>query len=248
MKPTNLLIALVFLLIPWTTKAQVIPDKTLLTEVDSEFNITGGQTIRENLFHSFEQFSPSAGTRVTFHQSQFIKNIFTRVTGSSPSLINGEINILAGEEIGKANLFLINPNGIIFGSGAALNIGGSFFGTTAQGVIFDDGSIFSANPSATSSLLNVRVPIGLVFSEAARAIKVETNPDIPLEVPFEKTLALVGGEIKITQRTLKTPQGQIQIASVAEGIVNITEASGGDGNLIILKLIAGKIFNSMKVQ
>ena len=59
------------------------------------------------------------------------------------------------------SLFLMNPAGIMFGKNAALNIGGSFVGTTANSIKFSDGTEFSAVNTATPPLLTMSVPIGL---------------------------------------------------------------------------------------
>ena len=138
------------------TQAQITPDNTLSTKVDSDGNvseITGGQTRGDNLFHSFEEFSVPSG-EAFFNNASDISNIFSRVTGGNISNIDGLIRAN-----GNASLFLINPNGIIFGENASLDIGGSFFSSTADGIVFAD-SEFRAR-DIDSPLLTINAPIGV---------------------------------------------------------------------------------------
>lgn len=117
--------------------AQVIPDSSLGTDVSQSldhFTITNGNRVGNNLFHSFQQFSITTNGSALFDNASDVENIFSRVTGSSISHIDGLI-----QANGSANLFLLNPNGIIFGQNAQLDIGGSFVATTANSVKFADG-------------------------------------------------------------------------------------------------------------
>lgn len=128
---------------PIEAYAQIIPDATLpinssVSAIGSTTTINGGTTVGGNLFHSFQQFSLPSGTAF-FNNSTAIQNIIARVTGNNPSNINGIL-----QTNGNANLFLINPNGISFGTDARLNIGGSFVASTAQSLKFADGNSFSA--------------------------------------------------------------------------------------------------------
>lgn len=115
-----------------------------------------GTTVGNNLFHSFRQFNLNTGESAIFQSGVNIRNIFSRVTGGSPSLIDG----LIATQSGNVNLFLINPSGIIFGSNARLNVGsttrGSFVATTVDAIEFPNGAQFSAtNPKGASSLLTI---------------------------------------------------------------------------------------------
>ncbi|MFW5766152.1 MAG: filamentous hemagglutinin N-terminal domain-containing protein, partial [Coleofasciculus sp.] len=129
--------------------AQVIPDDTLgaessvvtpdvIREILSD-RIDGGATRGANLFHSFLEFNIGEGRGVYFANPDGIENILSRVTGDNVSTILGRLGVL-----GEANLFLLNPNGILFGANASLDIEGSFLGTTANSFTFPDGSEFSA--------------------------------------------------------------------------------------------------------
>jgi filamentous hemagglutinin family protein len=145
-------------LIATSTKAQITPDGSLPTQVEQQENvaeITGGEQAGNNLFHSFQDFSVPTGNEAFFNNGIDIENILSRVTGGNISSIDGLIR-----SNGTANLFLINPAGIIFGENARLDVGGSFLGSTATGLLFDDGTEFNAKDMA-APVLTINAPIGL---------------------------------------------------------------------------------------
>ncbi|NEO34338.1 MAG: filamentous hemagglutinin N-terminal domain-containing protein [Symploca sp. SIO3C6] len=150
-------------------EAQITPDNTLGNEssvVTPNVDLKGaladlieGGAIRDiNLFHSFLEFNVSDGGRVYFANPVGIESIFTRVTGNNVSNILGTLGV-----DGAANLFLLNPNGIVFGNNAQLDVEGSFFGTTANSLVFGDASEFSATNPNQPPLLKVSTPLGLQY-------------------------------------------------------------------------------------
>ncbi|MBD2242018.1 S-layer family protein [Aulosira sp. FACHB-113] len=222
--------------------AQVTPDHTLGTVVNgtNNYNITEGTRVGNNLFHSFSEFSLPTGASASFDNATDIQNIFSRVTGGNISNIDGAINAQ-----GSANLFLLNPSGIIFGPNASLNIGGSFIGTTANSIKFADGTEFSTVNSAAKPLLTMTVPIGLQMGQNPASIQVQGtghsldtlnsfSPVIPypsatkLQVQSGKTLALVGGNISLDGATLTTQTGQIELGSLGgAGLVSLVPITQG---------------------
>lgn len=192
--------------------AQIRPDTTLadnsVVRAEGTTNwITGGTQVGTNLFHSFQQFDLSTATIAHFKQQPSISNIFARITGSRMSILDGVI-----QANGSANLFLINPSGILFGANAQLNLGGSFLATTANSVLFPDGKVFSSTPLAQSlPLLSINQPLGLAFNDKTSSITVKSQSG--LEVKPGKALSLLGGEVNVGGN-LTAPNGRIELGGV----------------------------------
>ena len=196
--------------------AQVTPDGTLGAEssvvtptnvnVPGE-QIDGGATRGANLFHSFDEFSIPTGGEAFFNNALDIQNILSRVTGISISNIDGLIRAN-----GTANLFLLNPNGIVFGSNARLSIGGSFIGSTASSLNFADGTQFSATAPQATPLLTVSVPIGLQYGGNEGGIQVQGSR---LQVQPGKTLTLMGGDVRLDGGRYYAPGGRFELGGVA---------------------------------
>jgi filamentous hemagglutinin family protein len=231
--------SLVFtLLLPGHAMAQIVPDTTLpnpsrVSDNCTQCEITGGTTVGNNLFHSFNRFSVPTGGSAYFNNADGIETIFSRVTGRSVSRIDGLIRAN-----GTANLFLLNPNGVIFGENAALNIGGSFIATSGDRILFSDGSEFSATNPTAAPLLTVSVPIGLQFGSSPG--RIENRSRVPrvdpttgaivdeasggLQVLPGQTLALIGGSITFLGGRVAVERGRIELGSVgANQIVEIIE-------------------------
>ena len=210
--------------------AQIIPDNTLGDEssvvvpdveikgIESD-RLEGGAVRGNNLFHSFQEFNIDAGRGAYFANPAAIENIFSRVTGVNPSEIFGTLGVL-----GNANLFLMNPNGIIFGQNASLDLRGSFVGTTADSIVFPDGKEFSAtNPGLIPLLtVNVEQPIGLKFEGESGII---TNA-ADLAVASGQTLTLVGGDVSLDEGSLTAPGGRVELGGLsAAGEIGINADS-----------------------
>ena len=199
--------------------AQVTTDGTLNTEVTQNgtvSEITGGSARGSNLFHSFQDFSIPNGNEAFFDNAAEINNIFSRVTGGNISDINGSIRA------NDANLFLVNPAGIIFGNNASLNLGGgSFYGSTADSILFQDGE-FSAVDLDNPPLLTINAPIGLNFRDNPAPIEVNGSE---LAVAAGQNLTLLGGNLTLTDSVrLFTPGANVQLGAISgSGIVELDE-------------------------
>ena len=219
--------------------SQVTSDNTTNTTVNrsnNNFNILNGIQKGNNLFHSFKEFSIPNGGSATFQNPSTIENIINRVTGGNISNIDGLI-----KASGNANLFLINPAGIVFGENAKLDIGGSFFGSTAESVLFEDGFEFSAVNPQNEPLLTISVPVGLQMGTNSGEIQVNgsghnlVTQDINigayinlvssslLEVKPGKVLALIGGDIMLDGAVMNVKTGRVELSSVREGKVNFNQ-------------------------
>ena len=225
--------------------AQIVPDNTLGAEssvvtpnviggIESD-RIDNGAIRGANLFHSFEQFDIGAERGAYFTNPAGIENIFSRVTGANSSEILGRLGVL-----GNANLFLINPRGIVFGAGASLDVQGSFIATTADAVKLGDTGLFSATQPEASNLLTVS-PSAILFNTiAAQPIvnrsrsqssigQTNSDGDSPgLQVQPGRTLGLIGGNVLIEGGKLTAAEGRIELGSVAGvGQVSLTPNEKG---------------------
>jgi filamentous hemagglutinin family protein len=206
--------------LPERVIAQITSDNTLpknssVTRDGNIFNITGGTQAGSNLFHSFSEFSvPTDGTAY-FNNTVNIQNIISRVTGGSVSNIDGLIRTS-----GTANLFLINPSGIIFGANARLDVKGSFVATTANAIGFGDRGFFSASKTESSSSLLTINPSALLFNQIATA-PIQNN-SANLSVGNNLSLLQVGGNVDINGGSLNALGGRVELGGLAgEGIVGL---------------------------
>jgi filamentous hemagglutinin family protein len=198
-----------------------LPNNSIVTPQAQILNITGGTQAGSNLFHSFQEFSVPTGGTAFFNNALDISNIISRVTGNSISNIDGLIRAN-----GSANVFLLNPNGIIFGNNASLNVGGSFVGSTANAIQFGTAGIFSATtPNTPTPLLTIN-PSALLFLQPSPAA-IRSSSTAPagvnlagvevtgLRVPDGRSLVLVGGDVNVDGGSLRAYNGRIELAGLA---------------------------------
>ncbi len=222
--------------------SNIVPDRTLgnessIVSPDSSSSqiemITGGAQRGQNLFHSFREFNVSEGRGVYFYSpNAAVQNILTRITGSNPSEIMGTLGTFGNSQ---PNLFLMNPNGIIFGRNASLDVGGSFVATTANAVQFGNQGFFSASNPNSPSLLTVK-PSAFLFNQiAGKRGSIENNSGAPaglnpseqyqifgLRVPDGQSLLLLGGDVNINSSGLFAYGGRVELGGISrEGTVKL---------------------------
>ncbi|MGR3278911.1 two-partner secretion domain-containing protein [Acaryochloris marina NIES-2412] len=233
-----------------SVNAQIIPDSTLpnnsqIQRTNKTNFINGGTGVGTNLFHSFEKFSVLSGDTTHFLSRPSVENIITRVTGNSISRIDGRLRV-----DGNANLFFLNPNGVIFGPASQLNLGGSFLATTANSISFLDNKIFTTVGNTQNNLpLSSLQPTELIFSNTSGPISIsgighdlklfapQLSSSSPINDPIfisnslqtkpSKTFALIGRGININGGILAAPSGNLVISSISNGKVGIEKTLSG---------------------
>ncbi|NJN87967.1 MAG: filamentous hemagglutinin N-terminal domain-containing protein, partial [Leptolyngbyaceae cyanobacterium SL_7_1] len=222
--------------LPLPVRAQITPDETLgnersQVEQGAEVRegrgdrIVGGAARGSHLFHSFREFNVNAGERVYFANPAGIERIVGRVTGTDISDIFGTLGVE-----GTADLFLLNPNGFVFGADAQLDLRGSFVVSTGDRFSFPDGSDFSATNPQAPPLLTVSVPIGLQRGHG----NIDLAAD--LSVPTGQHLTLHGNRVDLTG-SLTAPAGRVEVWGDRINLLDhstITTSSPTSGGTILI--------------
>ncbi len=189
--------------------------------------IDGGVIRGNNLFHSFQEFNINEGRGVYFTNPAGIENILSRVTGKNWSIIQGTLGVL-----GNANLFLLNPNGILFGGQAQLDLQGSFVGTTAHAIGFPGDGEFPSNRSPVdinnpvlavnpNALFFNKTPAGAIVNQSTVGLKVASN----------QNLFLIGGDVIFQGGKITAPGGRVVLGGLAEeGVVKIEDYTTDGSN------------------
>ncbi|NER99913.1 MAG: filamentous hemagglutinin N-terminal domain-containing protein, partial [Symploca sp. SIO1B1] len=212
--------------LPVGENSNVIPLQNLPIEL-----ITNGAQRGQNLFHSFLEFNvaPDRGAYF-FSPDPAIQNILARVTGANPSQIMGTLGTVGDSQ---PNLFLINPNGIIFGEDSKLDVGGSFVATTANAIGLGDTGRFDASEPDSSNLLNINPDVFFFnrLSNQAEIVNRSTatdpvlgvfisNDELPLlsglQVLEGKSLLLLGGDVRLEGGVLRAPGSIVELGGLSE--------------------------------
>jgi len=194
-----------------SAQAQIATDGSVgpaqnLAGPDYQIGAELGQQLGGNLFHSFQEFNLQRLESATFSGSNHIQNVISRVTGGNPSQIDGLIR----STIPNADMYFLNPYGILFGPNASLDVQGSFHASTADYLRFGDGGIFHArNPNE-----------GILTIASIESFGFLDNP-MPISIQGSfiqndgQTLSFIGGDLQIEDSILFASGGRINLAAVA---------------------------------
>ncbi len=224
-------IFLLMVVVSAASHAEITTDGTLgpsleLSGPDFEIGAELGQQYGNNLFHSFQDFNIHQGESATFSGPESVNNVISRVTGGNPSEINGTLR----STLPQADIYLVNPAGMVFGEHAQLDVPGGFHASAADSVKFSDGAEFHASPSQNSTFTSA-TPAAFGFTDAP--VKVESGK---LAVAEGKTLTLSGGALHLRDAELSAPAGSLRLET-ADGEINLqnsTLSTSGEGGGAVL--------------
>ena len=193
-----------------------------VTFLGSNQSLTGNITISAdqgrlagaNLFHDFSRFHIRTNESVTFTGPSSIANILARVSGNEPSEING----LLQSSIEDADLFLLNPNGVIFGPGSAIAVDGAFYVSTADSLHFDDGTVLMISDTGNSEL-SVASPQSFGFTSTPASIRFDGSNIVSMPNPGQAASSMVsfnlfGGQIEISDSRISLAGTPVQLAAI----------------------------------
>ena len=221
------LLGLVSLLLPATAHAQSITAAdaaTTVQQIENQYQIDGGNLSGDNatLFHSFNQFGLLTGEAALFSNPATVETIIGRVGGGNLSVIDGLLSV-----DGDANLYLVNPSGILFGENAQLSLNGSFSASTATGLTFGPDVLDTVDIPDFS--LFTGAPTGYVFGNESVSAIINTGN---LSVGPGQALTLLGGQV-INTGQLLAPDGELLVMAVpGENWVRLSQP----GSLLSLEL------------
>jgi len=207
------IIVALYCLLPLRSGADITTDGSLGSAVslagpDYAIVDTLGRQVGGNLFHSFQTFNVGTGETATFSGPPTVVNILSRVTGGTASSIDGALN----SSIPGANLYLVNPSGVIFGPKASLNVSGAFHVSTANYVKLADGTTFDTTMPVNSALSSAPPSAFGFLTTTPAPISIQGGL---LEVTQGAEISVSGGDLSITDGFLFAPAGSIKVASVA---------------------------------
>ena len=196
-------------------------EHTIITHQGNTTLIEGGVRAEGNLFHRFDGFGIGVGETADFITPRSTQAVFGQVSGGGASFINGRIQISGSE----ADLYLINPAGILFGPNAQLNISGSFSATTADRVDFANGWLTSTEDNYESL---TGAPEAYRFTTDSPGAVVN---QADLAASKGQAIRLIGGDV-VNTGSLEAAGGEITLSAV--GPSDLADSTNGAQKLVRL--------------
>jgi len=214
------------------TDGTVGPAAQTLSAVGGQFNISQslGRLAGNNLFHSFKDFNINTGESATFTTSSTgISNVISRVTGGNISNINGTLALRPAD--GAPAFWFINPAGVAFGQGAAIDVPGAFHVSTAHYLKFPDGKFYSDTQNV--STFSSAPPEAFGFLGTRRA-SIDVIGGAKLN-NGDNTLSLIAGDITIDGSEVLNAAGALNLVAMGSAVGEVS-ASG-----VIAQAAAGMV-------
>ncbi|MES2126103.1 MAG: filamentous hemagglutinin N-terminal domain-containing protein [Pseudomonadota bacterium] len=204
---------------------------------------TLGSRVGTNVFHSFQQFAIGSGDAAVFGIAAPTMNIISRVTGGQVSQIGGLLSVDAGTTGSRPNVYLINPAGVTFSAGSAVDVPAALHISTADVLTFPDGR-FEADPARTSRLSSAE-PAAFGFL-GARSAAIRLEPGTFVQSAPGKPTSLTAGSLSIDSAVVGVANAELRLAAVgtlATAIPLTGDLPGGLGGLLYLggNAVAGTI-------
>ncbi|OMG73577.1 two-partner secretion domain-containing protein [Burkholderia ubonensis] len=210
----------------------------------------------DKLITNWQDFSVGGGERVSFQQPDVKSIALNRVIGTNGSQIHGQIDA-------NGKVFVVNPNGVVFGAGAQVNVGGlvastkdvsdkdflagnyRFAGASSQSV--ENAGTITAAEGGSVALLGARVSNSGVIS--AKLGRVALGAGNAFNVNFDGNgllnLQVEGGAVDAQAHNgglLKADGGEVLMtARAANGLLNAVVNNSGTIEAQGLKERDGKI-------
>ena len=166
-----------------------------------------GRQVGSNLFQSFSQFNLISSQSAAFTGPANVQNILSRVTSGSPSSIDGRVS----SQIQGANLFFLNPAGVMFGQHAQIDVSGSFAVSSANYVKLADGGRFNTSLGGNDMLTSAPVSAFGFLNAMPASVSIAGST---LNIAPQKSFSDVAGDIRINGGKIRGGGSRVNLVSV----------------------------------
>ena len=250
-------IALALALLALAPHAIALPTGPTVAAGTATFSTAGGTlTIANsnNAIINWQGFSIGAGETARFNQPSASSAVLNRVVTASPSSIFGSLT-------SNGNVFLVNPNGIVFGAGSQVSVGGlsvstlditdanflagnyTFAGGGSAGITLDGAIVAPAGLTANSGgaiTSSGVLPASVIINTPANVTINTTGGTLSTNAATDGTLSISGIN---TPADVTTTGGVLSISGDVGGGGAISLTTGGGvtlrGGVIALTAVGG---------